>query len=326
MLSNYIFITVQPYDFYFSWQVETQIVNFRKHGISDRMHVLIWYPEEKVGTNAPLWEKIEEKYPEVKFFYYTDSGGTDVHLYISMLRPDALMQHFAKYPELRGKTIFYHDCDIIFNYLPDFDRLATDDINWQSNTSSYLDYDYLRRKEQQGKIPEHEAIQVLADIGKVSVDTIKSYTGKTGGAQYVLKGIDSDFWKDVKQQCYGIRDKFYRGSDIHPRKNTINYKYFSSEAEGFQSWCADMWAVNFALWNRGKITDITPELDFSWATDSEETYLKKPIYHNAGANGKQPGIFYKGKWILTSPVGKIIIVKQDSASKYYIQAIKEVQK
>lgn len=311
-----IFISAQPWDAYFLWQVEVQIVNFRKFNISDKMNVLVWYPK---GANYSHWLSLTTKYPEVSFSFYEDEG-VDLGLYIPQLRPHILSRHFDNNPNLSNEVIFYHDSDIIFNYLPDFDLLSEGDINWQSNTSGYLDYNYLRRKEIEGNIPENEAIKVLCDIGNVTVETMKSYCDKTGGAQCILKGIDGDYWRDVERQVLAIRRAFFYGSS-----SSINRKYFPTENAGFQSWCADMWAVNMALWSRNKVTDVTPLLDFSWATDNKETYLRKPIFHNAGVTRQSEGLFYKGDWINKSPIGKPHLVKKDSASYFYVQAINEVK-
>lgn len=332
-----IFLSCQPNDVYFQWQIEVQITNFRKFNISDKMHILVWYKKEtenikrdnKTGkevkrflttTDLEPWKKIQKKYPEVKIFFYEDEG-VDLWLYIPQLRPHTIKKHFKAHPELEKEVIFYHDSDIIFNYLPDFQQLVGDDVNWQSNTSHYLDYDYLLRKEKQGNIPEHEAIGKLAEIGRITVDTIQSYTGKTGGAQYLLKNVDSDFWADVERICLEIRKAF-----SYSVPGSINKRYFPNEATGYQSWCADMWAVNFALWSRGKVTDVTPQLDFSWATDTAKTFLEKPIFHNAGATATTHGLFYKNKWIDKSPLGLAHPVKKDSASFYYVQAMAEVAK
>lgn len=313
-----IFIQVIPYDFYFSWQIDIQITNFRKFNLSDKMEILVWYP--KGNPKLDIWKKLEKKYSEVKFFYYEDEG-VELSLYIPQLRPHTLKKHFKIHEKrLKDKIFFYHDADIIFNYLPDFNKLCEGDINWQSDCSGYLDYSYLRRKEVQGNIPEGEAISILANIGNITIDTLKLYDGKTGGAQNILKNIDSEYWEDVERQCLEIRKAFFHGI-----KGSINQKYFPSESAGFQSWTCDMWAVNMALWSRGIITNVTKDLDFSWATDNAETYHKKPIYHNAGANGNQPGIFYKGKWINESPIGKKHSVKKDSASFFYVEAMNEVK-
>lgn len=313
-----IYLSCQPIDKYFLWQVEVQIVNFRKFGISGKMHIVVWYPEKR-AAELENWRKLQDKYPETRFFFYPDSG-VNLSLYVSQLRPHTLKKHFKTIPELSKEVIFYHDSDIIFNYLPDFDKLLEDNINWQSDCSGYLDYNYLRRKEKEGNIPEDEAIKILGNIGKVPLEVIQSYTGKTGGAQCILKGVDSAFWEDVERQCIEIRKTFWWNIP-----SSINKKYFESENKGFQSWCADMWALNMALWNRGKITNVTPLLDFSWATSSYEEFLKKPIYHNAGATKDTPELFYKGEWINKNPIGQKITTKINSASEQYVKAIQEVK-
>ncbi len=312
--NDLIFISAQPYDDYFVWQIEVQIVNFRKFNISSQMHVLVWYPADK---NLDKWKILEKKYPEVSFFYYEDKG-VNLGLYIPQLRPHILKEHFRK-NELSNRIFFYHDSDIIFNYLPDFQYLMEGNVCWQSDTSGYLDYNYLQRKEVEGKIPNNEAIKTLAEIGGITIDIIKSYSDKTGGAQCLLKNIDHTFWEDVEDMVLKIRKAFFFNIP-----KSINKRYFQSESAGFQSWCADMWALNFSLWKRGIQTDVTNLLDFSWATSSYDIFLQKPIYHNAGATGTQPGVFYKGAWINKSPIGKPINAAKSSASYAYVQLIKEI--
>lgn len=317
---NLVFLQCVPHDPYFQWQIEVQVVNFRKFNISDRMEIVVWYPtnSKELGN----WQKIQEKYPEIKIFLYEDSG-VNLGLYVSQLRPHSLKKHFSKHAKrLAGKIFFYHDSDIIFNYLPDFEKLCADDISWQSDTSGYLDYNYLRRKEKQGNIPEHEAIRILAKMGGVSVNKIRSQADNTGGAQYILKNaIDFSFWEDIELQCLKIRNAFF-----WQIPDSVNRIYFKNEAEGFQSWCADMWAINFALWKRGVKTQVTKELDFSWATDDMETYLRKPIFHNAGASATSKDVFHKGSYILKSPLYQNLpLPPENKASRIYVQAINEVK-
>lgn len=261
---------------------------------------------------------MQKKYPEASFFFYPDKG-VNLDLYIPQLRPHILKQHFTKFPELKDKIFFYHDSDILFNYLPNFQELVNGDICWQSNCSHYLDYNYLRRKEIEGNIPQHEAIGKLAEIGNISIELIESYNDNTGGAQCLLKGIDATFWEDVERQVLEIRKAFY-----FPIQGSLNSKYFQSEDKGWQSWCADMWALNFALWSRNIKTAVTDKLDFSWATNTWQEYLNKPIFHNAGAL-KNSGLFYKGSWLNKSPIGQEIPDSPpNSASAAYIQAIRDV--
>lgn len=317
---NLIFLQVVPLDKYFLWQVEVQIHNFRKFNISQFMEILVWYPEDRT-EEVESWKQLQKEYPEVKIFFYQDSG-VNLGLYISQLRPHTLKKHFIIFKEeFKDKVFFYHDSDIIFNFLPDFEVLCNDSICWQSNCSHYLDYPYMERKEKQGEIPDNEAIKKFAEIGRVTPEIIKSYSGKTGGAQCILKDIDYSFWDDIERQVVEIRVGFFYGI-----KGSINNKYFKSEAEGFQSWCADMWALNFALWSRGIETNVTKDLDFSWATDNMDTYLKKAIFHNAGAINGNGGLFYKGDYIKKSPFDEELqIPAEDKASRMYVLAINEVK-
>jgi len=314
---NLIFLQVVPQDYYFQWQIEVQIVNFRKFNISDKMHILVWVRKE--SDQIEKWKDIQKKYPEANFFLYEDED-VDLGLYISQLRPHSLKKHFKVHQELlKDKIFFYHDSDIIFRELPPFKELCEGDICYQSDTSSYLDYGYLSRKEEQGNIPDHEAIREFARIGEITIETIEKYKDNTGGAQCILKGIDYIFWQDVERMSLDIRRSF-----LYDREGSINRKYFKSENEGFQSWCADMWALNFSLWKRGIETRVTSLLDFSWATDSYETYLKKPIFHNAGATGGDPRIFYKGAYINKNPFTADLPCHEDTASSVYVKAIREV--
>ena len=52
----------------------------------------------------------------------------------------------TKFPELRGETVFYHDSDIIFRELPDFDSMNQDMYWYLSDTVSYIGADYIKSK------------------------------------------------------------------------------------------------------------------------------------------------------------------------------------
>jgi len=308
------FISAQPSDFNYTWEIDVQCNNFREMKISDSYIVLVYVKSE---LDLKHWKVIENKYKEVKFRYYT--GELDTHLYEPIIRPYCLKKFFET--EKEDIAYFYLDSDVIFRELPDFSEMLKDDIVYQSDTSSYLDYTYLKLKEAEGKIPEHEVISELAKIGEITVDLIKSYNAKTGGAQYLLKNIDADFWQDVFDKSLAIRKYLYYGSD------GVNKKYFNSEPAGFQSWCADMWAVNFSLWKRGIKTDIHKELSFCWTTDSKEKWFAHKLFHNAGACRK--GMFDKKSpsWKKISPVSvkDRISVLSAFANFYYVEAIKKVK-
>jgi hypothetical protein len=237
---NLVFLNACPHDPYFTWQQEVLIVNMRKFGISDRIQIIVWYP--KGSTHLLKWRDLQTKYPEVKVYLYPDQG-VQLGLYVSQLRPHVLARHFDNNAEFfKDKVVFYHDSDIIFNYLPDFQTLCTDDVVYQSDTHFYLDYTYLRNKEKQGNLPEHEAVDLLAKIGRVSRETIQHYDGNTGGAQTLLKNVDGDFWRDVERMCLEIRYNFVHFQEFPINPNSINSRYFqggnglTAEQNGFQSW------------------------------------------------------------------------------------------
>lgn len=327
---NLVFLQVCPHDLYFAWQLRVQITNFREFGISDKMQVLIWYP--KTGLNS-LWKQMQKDYPEVSFYFYEDRG-VNLGLYISTLRPHTLSQHFKKYKkELDGKVFFYHDSDILFSRLPDFESLCSDDICYVSDTVSYIGAKYLRDKavSKRARTPlpgPNFVIERLALLHGLEASDIIDRDKDSGGAQYLLKNIDYKYWEDVEKSCLIIRTFLMID---------INQTYFRTEDEGYQSWCADMWAVLYNLWNRGIETKVHDELDFSWATDIIEVYEQKPIFHLAGA-GSQPlrykgddgveqvhYLFYKGAYTDREPFkDNFDHISPRYCSYKYVEALKKV--
>lgn len=320
-MNDLIFISAQPSSIYFVWQVEVQIHNFKKFDLDKNMHVLVFYRDSDL-QDLDEWKRLQRKYTRVNFFFYKDEGA-EIKTYIPVIRPHILKQHFRAFPELSRRTFFYHDSDIIFNYLPNFDNLLLSELCWQSNCSSYLDYSYLKKKEEEGKMPENTILNKMAEIGGISIETIQKYDKHTGGAQTILKNLDEEFWQNVEDMSLKIIKAFAYS------QGGINKEYFKSEAEGLQSWCADMWALNFAQWKRGINTDVTSELDFSWATESLEIYNKRPIYHNAGvtqASKDEKNLFYKGEWRNRSPIGQdILLPAEDTANRKYVEEIMEIK-
>ena len=125
----------------------------------------------------------------------------------------------------------------------------------------------------------------------------------------------------------------------------VNREFFKDENTGFQSWCADMWAVLWNLWLKEKDVLVVPELTFAWATDSIEKLKEVTIYHNAGISNAQMEYktdpdgtkwfytaFYKAKYFQTGDPFKeqhIHDVINDEESKryctwYYANALLEL--
>lgn len=308
MSKEIVYIACQPDDLYFCWQLETQIWNFRKHGISDKLRYLMFLPSDRLlqGWN-PKAKELVEKYPEVQFFWYEDKEDILVNYihpyqYIPLLRPYCLAMHFKEHPELEEKTIFYLDADVIFTKYPDFvDKYKDDDICYLSDTKGYIAASYWNSKEndvKEGlleKYKEYDPLEKISSAVGINRAVCEMNENGSGGAQYLLKGIDYNFWLDVFRGCLNVR-----GMLSYHIPGSVNKLFFESEEKGFQSWAADMWAVLWNLWKRGKITECPSEMNFVWATSPIEQLEGSYIMHNAGAtgqpfivDGKPHVLFYK---------------------------------
>jgi len=290
------FICVQPDDSYYAWQVHMWLESLKELGMSDKAIVLVCIPGFR--TKNPKWEQVVTLYPEAEFVFYKDELSELNNLfgvYIPVLRPWCLEKYFAEHPDMKEKAVFYCDSDTVLTEKFDIQAFINDDINYLSDTNSYINASYFDSKVKDvlpEKLEAYKKIDVLDDLAKqigISREIAEKNNTNSGGAQYLLKNIDAEFWSDVKRDCIAIRIYLMN----------INRVYFASENKGFQSWCADMWAVLWNLWKRNMKTKNIPEMDFSWASDSIEKVNKLPIFHNAGITGDvMDGFpcFYKGKY------------------------------
>ena len=294
-MSKPIIITAQPDDQYFIWQNHLYIESCLNQGFTqDQIHILLYKPKNRQFNNN--WNKLKEIYPDINIFLYEDKGVQQfLGVYIPILRPHILWQHFEVYPELKDKTIIYTDSDILWLDTLNINHLLLDNINYVSDTSSYLNYSYFENKYKQvipEKLEEAKSVDFLKEVCNiVGIDKkiVIDNNNNTGGVQYILKNIDADFWKKVETDVLKIRLYLQQ----------VNKIYFKNENDGIQSWCADLWAVQFNLWYRNLETKVVKELDFAWATEPIEKLNSCTIYHNAGVTGKYMNdipYFYKGAY------------------------------
>jgi hypothetical protein len=323
MDNNLIFVSAHPDIPYFHWQTKVYTNNFIEKGIKpENIHVLFVMVN---GNTSPTEESLKLKELGINVHHYLDDRKDKK--YIPSLRPMALSRWLKEYPEL-GKCYFYHDSDIIFRELPNFDKLLSDDIVYLSDTLSYISYDYImgccqRYETQHPSLQKGYLIQLMADIIGVSVETIKQYNKESGGAQYLIKNTDYTFWEKVFNDCELLYRKVFEFNQRH--------KIPSGE---IQMWTADMWAVLWNLWYTGHETKIVNDLSFSWATDTISTYEKHPILHMAGVTDDlKRSKFYKGEFINVNPLQKLKeninyfdYIESNSSTIKYIEQMKKVIK
>jgi hypothetical protein len=314
-----ILITCQPTDTYFVWQNQMYIESCLEQGFKEeQIHILLYNPIGR-PDNAN-WDKLKEFYPNVNIFVYQDKGIQQyLGTYIPILRPHILKQHFEAFPELQDRTIIYTDCDILWLKSLNINHLLEDDVNYVSDANSYLNHSYFESKYKDvlpEKLEEARSIDFLkgvCDIVGIDKQVVIDNNTNTGGVQYILKNIDGAFWKKVEEDVLKIRMYLQQ----------MNREFFKDENSGIQSWCADLWAVQFNLWFFKKESRVAKELDFAWATDPIIKIDTYPILHNAGITGTEMNgypCFYKGKYHMgTDPTKDAhldVILNNEKSQKY----------
>jgi hypothetical protein len=325
------YISCQPDDNYYTWQVHLWLESLKNRGESDKAIVLVFTPNYREKNEK--WKQVVDLYPEAEFHFYKDEHDVSslLGIYIPVLRPYTLWRHWKEHPELSDKAIFYCDSDVLFTQKFDIQQFIDDDVCYLSDTNSYINAKYFDSKVEQvlpEKLEEYKTRDVLAEIGSVvgiSREEAEANNDHSGGAQYFLKNIDTAFWSKVMNDCILIRSYLQK----------INREYFESEDKGFQSWCADMWAVLWNLWVKEKEVKVIPEMGFSWSPDPIEKLETHPILHNAGIVGTQMdgyACFYKGKYHTGQDPTKdehLDVILNDEKSKtrctwYYANELKKL--
>ena len=294
-MKNLQIITACPTDTYFTWQVQLWLESLRKIELSSKAKVLLFNPTGRPKNNK--WNEIALLYPESEIKIYEDDGSVAplLKFYIPILRMYVMKKYFEEHPNSENDAIFYCDSDILFMNTFDISHLLNDDINYLSDTNSYISADYFNSKIRDvlpEKLEEYKKIDVLDEAAKIvgiNREVCEKYNKHSGGTQYLLKNINAHFWQECFNKCIPLLSYL----------KDINKKYFPNEQRGIQSWTTDMWIVLWQVWKTGADTKVVPELDFAWATDPISKLETTSILHNAGiAATHQNGhsCFYKGKY------------------------------
>lgn len=290
------YICAQPDDTYYTWQVHLWLENLRQLGKSDKAVVLIFIPSFREYNEK--WNQIINLYPEAEFKVYKDEHEISklLGIYVSVLRPYLMWRYWVDTPDMKDKAVFYYDNDVLLTKDFNIDAFIDDDICYVSDTNSYINASYFDSKirdvkpEMLEKYKKEDVLAGATALAGVTREIAEKNNMNSGGAQYLLKNIDAEFWHRMTKEVIDIR--LY----LH---NTINKQYFENENKGFQSWCADMWALLWGLWRTGHDVKVIKEMDFAWAPDPIKRLDTHHIYHNAGITGEYMDdipYFYKGKY------------------------------
>lgn len=326
------FVCCQPDDTYYTWQVHLWLESLRKLGQSDKAVILIFIPNGRMRNQK--WDQIAALYPESEFVFYFDEHNTTslIPTYIPILRPYLLWRYFTDHPEMQQKAVFYCDCDIVFTEKFDMSEFQNNDTCYVSDTNSYINARYFDSKVHDvlpAKLEAYKQRDILQEITSqvgISRQVCEANNDHSGGAQYFIKNISADFWHKVLSDCIKIR-VYLQG---------VNREFFESENKGFQSWCADMWAVLWNLWYFDHEVKVIPQMEFAWATDTIQKLDRCTIYHNAGIGDvMQSGYpcFYKGRYHMgtdpfTDPHLQVVFNHETSrkyCTWYYVNKMLELK-
>ena len=318
-----IFVTAQPDVPYFHWQIMVYIHNFIEHGVPpNQIHVLLGIISK---DGKPTKESLKLKDTGVNVHHYIDDRPQK-H-YIPTVKPFLISKWLKDFPK-HGKCFFLHDSDIIFRKLPNFDSLINDDITYLSDTIGYIGYNYImdccnRYESAHPTSGKGQLLNEMADVIGVSVECIECNQENSGGGQYLIKNTDWLLWEKIYADCVPLYDQM------------LDYqKRFPISPGEIQFWTAEMWSLLWNLWLYGIETRITPEFEFSWATDSIKIYEDKPILHMAGVTSNQKqDKFYKGDFININPLDKLKedinffdYVSSQSSTKKYVEVMTSLVK
>ena len=318
-----IFVTAQPDVPYFHWQIMVYIHNFIEHGVPpNQIHVLLGIISK---DGKPTEESLKLKDTGVNVHHYIDDRPQK-H-YIPTVKPFLISKWLKDFPEY-GKCFFLHDSDIIFRKLPNFDSLINDDITYLSDTIGYIGYNYImdccnRYENAHPTSGKGQLLNEMVNVIGVSVECIECNQENSGGGQHLIKNTDWLLWEKIYADCVPLYDQM------------LDYqKRFPISPGEIQFWTAEMWSLLWNLWLYGIETRITPEFEFSWATDSIKIYEDKPILHMAGVTSTQKqDKFYKGDFININPLDKLKedinffdYVSSQSSTKKYVEVMKSLVK
>lgn len=330
-MSDFRIVAAQPTDFYFLPQIHVYVESCIENGWKEEdIDILLYNP---VGRSIDArWGILKESYPNLNVYFYEDKGVENLlGIYIPVLRPHILKQHFEAFPELQKQTIIYTDCDILWTGRKGLDELMNDDVCYVSDAHGYMNTTYFNNKindclpEKKEAFSKIDVVDQLANIVGIDSSIIRANNLNTGGVQYILKNVPTDLWQKVQEDCISIRMYLMN----------LNKRFFASESKGYQSWASDLWAVQYNLWKYGKTTKVVEPLNFSWAPDPISKLEQCNIFHNAGIASTDQGgypCFYKGKYVnglnpFTDPQLEEILNNEESKKHctwYYAYKLKQL--
>mgnify|MGYP003632428745 FL=1 len=309
-----IYLSCQPAIDRYTWEVEVYLENFLKMGVPPQQIHLVNGLDREWKEIPSSWRKLQKKYSSVNFWFYYDTRPLDNN-YPPSLQAHLLEKHWIHNPQLEKETIFFHDADFILTRPFDFTPFLQDEHWYLSNTISYIGAEYIRSKGEQ-------VLDKMCSIAGIEKRFVVQNQGGSGGAQKLIKKVDSKYWKDV----YDLSMRFWREVPVVSERIKKEKQSKGEPYHELQHWTMSMWAELWTGWKLGKSTRVVKEFNFMFATNPIGDWDTYPFFHNAGVMGNdRDKLFYKGDYDSKLPykLGLLNADKSKASFRYY-QWIKEV--
>jgi len=300
------YISSQPANNYFVWQLEVFDHQFKKLGydLNDSIHIL-------VNTDPFLTDNVKKYLEKNKGRVFLVPDERKDKFYLPAIKIHGLYQYFKT--NTIQERLFLHDSDIVFLEKFDWDSVAINDKTaYCSDTISYTGAVYSDSK-------SPILTNKMCEIVGIDPSIVRSKQDKSGGAQWILPtGLTAEFWNKVEHDS----NRLYAFTSSQEGRS---YKK-PEDPYPFQSWQSEMNSLLWNVWYAGYDTEVIPEMHFSWASWPRKRYEKTKIIHMAGVVNDSDGLFFKGKYINKMPFGEDMSYahKTDTASSFYINLINEV--
>ena len=280
-------ICAQPATQHYAWQIDVMLHSFEKNGVMDVDVVL-------TEQENDYFELLKKKYPWVNFFFYADTRKDKS--YPPTTKAHLLAKHLK---ETGVRDFFLTDCDIVLTKPLKLEKLKHDDVWYLSDTISYLGYNYILSK-------GRRVLDLMLNVFQIDEDLVKTNQPNSGGAQYLFKDVDPEYFEEVEAMSNRLYKAFLNDLKENPKeKNPI------------QKWTAEMWAFLYVAWKNGKQTKVHKDLDFCFATDTIKRWDDVSIYHNAGVTHQTEELFFKGNYINEIPPLDLNLLPNRTSYKYY---------
>ena len=283
----------QPALTFSGWQVATAVDNLEAMGVSPQDIILLW---TKHDDN--LVKKIESVY-HTQNYVFPDNRPHLAVQYIPSVRPYLWWQFLSKYPEFQNEDFVYQDSDVIYRKIPNLNTMnKLSATHWYGgDTESYTGPDYMNSK---GKDFIHRTANFLG----ITDEQFWSFKGSSVGAHWVISHPRASYWQDVFNGSY----KLYAWvKNVEHEYDYVLQKNGGDQQYWFQVWVAEMIAEAYLCAKYGITTEKSPELAFSWSSDTIDRYSKFNILHNSGVTkdvALKNNLFFKGDYQQQSPFSR----------------------